>query len=179
MKATIPTLIFALSLTALADKIKYSQLIPPGANAIPTTSSSYDYWWPYPPGDVISATTTPAPATCHQIKPFRASDIVSISLLSSSSDDTNSTTRSDNSSSSTFATPTSSVSIIIASAPSCFQSPLPSLVGYPKKEPSESKIRIYLIPVLVVVGAILGSLCAWIGWGRFRRKGRRGKTELE
>ncbi|KAK0461472.1 hypothetical protein IW261DRAFT_1632511 [Armillaria novae-zelandiae] len=37
----------------------------------------------------------------------------------------------------------------------------------------------WIIPVLVIFGAILGSLCMWIGWGCLTRKGRRGKTELE
>ncbi|KAK0452908.1 uncharacterized protein EV420DRAFT_1645440 [Desarmillaria tabescens] len=181
-------LILALCLPALADEIKHRQLIPPGANTIPTTSSSYDYWWPYPPGGVASTTTT-TPSAIPSTIPIEvsgmppettdSSSIVSTSLLPSSSDDTDSTMRNSNSSSSTSNTPTSSVSMITISPPSSSQSALPSLVTYPKKEPNGAKISMYLIPVLVVVGAILGSLCAWIGWGCLTRKGRRGKTELE
>ncbi|KAK0200238.1 hypothetical protein DFS33DRAFT_136030 [Desarmillaria ectypa] len=181
-------LIFALCLPAFADEIKHRQLIPPGANAIPTTSSSYDYWWPYPPGGIVSTTTT-TPSTIPSTISIEVSDmppdstdsssIVSASRLPSSSDDTNSTTRNSNSSSSTSVIPTSSVSMITIPVPSSSEPALPSLVTYPKKEPSGNKISMYLIPVLVVVGAILGSLCAWIGWGCLTRKGRRGKTELE
>ncbi|KAK0234439.1 hypothetical protein EDD85DRAFT_792485 [Armillaria nabsnona] len=176
-------LIFALCLPAFATKVENRQLIPPGANAIPTTTSSYDYWWPYPPGGVASTTTTPStipPTIPVEISAESTeSSIASVAVLPSSSNDTNSTTRDSNSSSSTSATPTSSVSMITISVPPSSQSALPSLVTYPKKQPSGNKISMYLIPVLVIVGAILGSLCAWIGWGCLTRKGRRGKTELE
>ncbi|KAK0187390.1 hypothetical protein F5146DRAFT_773041 [Armillaria mellea] len=180
MKAT---LIFALCLPAFASKVQNRELIPPGANAIPTTTSSYDYWWPYPPGGVVSTTTTPSaipPTIPVQISemPPESTDLSSIASVAVSSDDTNSTTRSVNSSS-TSATPTSSVSMITISVSPSSQSALPSLVTYPKKQPSGNKISMYLIPVLVIVGAILGSLCAWIGWGCLTRKGKRGKTELE
>ncbi|KAK0451457.1 hypothetical protein EV421DRAFT_1975728 [Armillaria borealis] len=112
--------------------------------------------------------------------PPESTDSSSIASVAVSSDDTNNTTRSSSSSSSsTSATPTSSVSMIIISVPSSSQSALPRLVTYPKKQPSGNKISMYLIPVLVIVSAILGSLCAWIGWGCLTRKGRRGKTELE
>ncbi|PBK66524.1 hypothetical protein ARMSODRAFT_1005971 [Armillaria solidipes] len=176
-------LIFALCLPAFAAKVENRQLIPPGANAIPTTTSSYDYWWPYPPGGVTS-TTTPStipptiPVEISEMPP-ESTDSSSIASVAVSSGNTNSTTRSSNSSSSTSATPTSSVSMITISVPPSSQSALPSLVTYPKKQPSGNKISMYLIPVLVIVGAILGSLCAWIGWGCLTRKGRRGKTELE
>ncbi|KAK0214549.1 hypothetical protein IW262DRAFT_277324 [Armillaria fumosa] len=176
-------LILALCLPAFATEVQIRQLIPPGANAIPTTTSSYDYWWPYPPGGVASTTTTPSaipptiPVEVSEMPP-ESTDLSSIASVSVGSDDTNSTTRSVNSSS-TSGTPTSSVSMITISVSPSPQSALPSLVTYPKKQPSGNKISMYLIPVLVIVGAILGSLCAWIGWGCLTRKGRRGKTELE
>ncbi|KAK0502168.1 hypothetical protein EDD18DRAFT_682700 [Armillaria luteobubalina] len=176
-------LILALCLPAFAAEVQIRQLIPPGANAIPTTTSSYDYWWPYPPGGVASTTTTPSaipPTIPLEISgmPPESTDLSSSASVTVNSDDTNSTTRSVNSSS-TSATPTSSVSMITISVSPSSQSALPSLVTYPKKQPSGSKISMYLIPVLVIVGAILGSLCAWIGWGCLTRKGRQGKTELE
>ncbi|KAK0481311.1 hypothetical protein IW261DRAFT_1562600 [Armillaria novae-zelandiae] len=176
-------LIVALCLPAFASKVQNRQLIPPGANVIPTTTSSYDYWWPYPPGGVASTTTTPSaipptiPVEISEMPP-ESTDLSSTASVTESSNDTDSTTRSINSSS-TSVIPTSSVSMITISVSPSSQSALPSLVTYPKKQPGGNKISMYLIPVLVIVGAILGSLCAWIGWGCLTRKGRRGKTELE
>ncbi|KAK0502323.1 hypothetical protein EDD18DRAFT_687327 [Armillaria luteobubalina] len=175
-------LILALCLPAFAAEVQIRQLIPPGANAIPTTSS-YDYWWPYPLGGGTSTTTTPSaippriPVEVIEMPP-ESTDLSSIALVIVNSDGANSTTHSVNSSS-TSATPTSSVSMITIPVPPTSQSALPSLVTYPKKQPSGNKISRYLIPVLVIVGAILGSLCVWISWGCLTRKGRRGKTKLE
>ncbi|KAJ7599043.1 hypothetical protein C8J56DRAFT_180766 [Mycena floridula] len=145
--------------------------------ALATTSSSYDYWWPYPP---TGQTPTPSPTmgmtsvdaavsttltSVEDMDPLNT-DSLSVSITSSSSISFDPST--------TYYSSDSSASIITLVSPSNSSSTAFPLRTDPKTSTVSvsTKTMMYLIPVFVVLGVILGSVCAWIAWGCYTRKPR-------
>lgn len=132
----------------------------------PTTSTSYNYWWPYPPVGATPTTTTspmsdtPAAAT--------TTDSASISQNMPPSTRMGSSagsypahffdfTASDNQTMVTISASTSNTS---------------SARTYPKVQVAKKNTVMYLIPVFAILGLVFGGLVAWIGWGCLTRKPR-------
>ncbi|KZS86768.1 hypothetical protein SISNIDRAFT_491653 [Sistotremastrum niveocremeum HHB9708] len=161
--------------------------------ALPSTStSSYDYWWPYPPGGVTttlpptsiadpsltSATLTSpvlvGPSTTTSlssllVSPPSPSDSTFLSTNTIASISTSSST---SLSTSTLADNTTSPSLIqiTASIPTASLSPPPS-----NNALSSSFKPIYLLPVSTFLGAILGALTAYYCMNCCaRRRARKG-----
>ncbi|KAK0200240.1 hypothetical protein DFS33DRAFT_1387447 [Desarmillaria ectypa] len=151
----------------------------------PATSSSYNYWWPCPPGGV-TMTTAPTPSIVLPPKSMEANDMtpnttdfklsVVVSVSPSpplSSDDTN-CTASGNSLSAILLLPLHFVDIFVGVydnnlSPLLPRSPSLSMT-YPKQDRSDRKNQ--------HVDGILGSICTCIGWGWLMWKEvRRGKSD--
>ncbi|KAJ3933832.1 MAG: hypothetical protein NXY57DRAFT_959615 [Lentinula lateritia] len=155
--------------------------------SVTTSSSSYDYWWPYPPGGVSTTSSSPSPNS--PIISSTLADSLPVAILSSLSSDAFS------SSTDSFADPTSSTSVPISTstltssasqsiisinAATSSQTAASTFTAYPKNSQNQnqsqssnnSKSEVYLIPIFVVLGIILGSVVAWIGWGCITRKPR-------
>ncbi|KAJ3890090.1 hypothetical protein GG344DRAFT_78167 [Lentinula edodes] len=154
--------------------------------SVTTSSSSYDYWWPYPPGGVSTTTNSPSPSP---IISSTLADPLPVAILSSLSSDafsssTDSFADSTSSTSVPIATSTlttsASQSIISINAAMSSQIAASTFTTYPKNSQNQnqsqssnnSKSEVYLVPVFVVLGIILGSVVAWIGWGCITRKPR-------
>ncbi|KAJ3730770.1 hypothetical protein C8R42DRAFT_715436 [Lentinula raphanica] len=173
--------------------INYRQLAAQTSLAAPfynqpvTTSSSYDYWWPYPPGGVATTTTSPTPIPVVSPTLATSFSVAIPSSLFSSASDVSSSSVIPTSSSSTLTSASSSIStldpttsalqsIILINATMSSQPAASSFTSYPKNpEPqnsNNSKTEAYLIPIFVVIGVVLGSVVAWIGWGCITRKPR-------
>ncbi|KAF9484615.1 hypothetical protein BDN70DRAFT_107718 [Pholiota conissans] len=131
------------------------------ANPMTATSSTstYDYWWPYPPADIspvaTTATTTPSPSVIPII----------ISLISASS--TAPSTSSATPSSSQISLPHTDNRTLASSAPQSSSTPPTELrtnTGKPHFTPID------LAPAFGVVGFFLVGLCAWVVYGCCTRK---------
>lgn len=162
--------------------INYRQMTP-GVPQPATTSSSYDYWWPYPPGGV-STTSNPSITPTLYVDPFSIATFSSLSLVapgvssSSTGSVVTSTTTSTSLTSIATSTISSSQSIITINATISSDPVSSTFSSYPKipqnqgQNSATSKAEVYLIPTFVVLGVILGSIVAWIGWGCLTRKPR-------
>ncbi|KAJ3746165.1 hypothetical protein DFH05DRAFT_918957 [Lentinula detonsa] len=147
-----------------------------------TSSSSYDYWWPYPPGGVTtSSSPSPSPVIPPTLTdPFSIAVLSSLSSVASSSsiipDSNSALTSSSTPISTSTPSPSALQSIILINATMSSQTTASTFSSYPKNaEPqssNSSKSEAYLIPIFVVLGVVLGSVIAWIGWGCITRKPR-------
>ncbi|PFH47535.1 hypothetical protein AMATHDRAFT_50239 [Amanita thiersii Skay4041] len=140
----------------------------PGPGAL-ATSSSYNYWWPYPTWGATSTTavTMPTPSLSTSVvesdSPLPTSDGTkapdfftagsTVGFSASSTSDV-----------STWSTPTATLLPTIAS----------SSTLKPLNDQGNSKLIYILVPILGVVGAILGGVIAWMLCGCYiRRRDRR------
>ncbi|KAJ4490601.1 hypothetical protein J3R30DRAFT_3423227 [Lentinula aciculospora] len=171
--------------------INYRQVAAQTSIAAPqpvTTSSSYDYWWPYPPGGVTTTASSPIPSPIVSstlansfsvaIPSSMSSLSTDVSLGSTSSLLDSMSTSSSVPTSTSTATTSASQSIIFINATMSSQTPASTFSSYPKNAQNEnqsvnsSRSEAYLIPIFVVLGVVLGSVVAWIGWGCITRKPR-------
>ncbi|TFK51360.1 hypothetical protein OE88DRAFT_1735272 [Heliocybe sulcata] len=136
------------------------------------TSSSYDYWWPYPAGGVTTTpTTTIAPFTDPALATTTALDpAITIALPSLSSSI---------SSNQSAALVSSSTSLASSSSSASASSNITTITALPPSSTPTSHARqglqinpLYLVPVFAFVGICMGALCAWCCCGR-RKKGPR------
>lgn len=128
---------------------------------VPTSTTSFN-WWPYPPGGVVTSTSTPSIPTNTQSGPSEissASDIIMTGSLSTISLPNPNTAEHLSSS-----PVTSSLSIIHITAlpPANTSSPPGNL--HKLKPPSSFHIT-YLVPLFAILGIILGSATAWFCYG--------------
>ncbi|THU76166.1 hypothetical protein K435DRAFT_846140 [Dendrothele bispora CBS 962.96] len=161
--------------------INYRQMAAPnpvGPSGLPvpiTSSSSYNYWWPYPPGGVYSTSSNlnpVSPVTTPLTEPLSLGIPPPSQSGTTQSTDVNTLNNTLSVSSSTI---DSSQSFVTIQPTALSASPTSSLVVYPKTNSASQnpqKIMMYLIPVFAIVGLALGSGVAWITWGCLTRKPR-------
>ncbi|KAJ7100189.1 hypothetical protein B0H15DRAFT_796847 [Mycena belliarum] len=155
-----------------------------------SSSSSYDYWWPYPPGGVattipttwaqseatptvlaISATVTSTPILAFPIASDSASSFASDSLITTPL-------------SSSVLQPSTSESLVSISALPASNTSLPTTSNRKVSMSSPSKL-VYIVPVCAVVGVLVGGITAWCVYGCLtrnnhgRRRGRKSYGTLE
>lgn len=186
MPLQTPSLFLCLALLFTANSasmlLNDRQVLEP--SQLPT-ATSYDYWWPYPPGGIATTPTslsTPTSTLIASTMPLSTMDtddmlpsevltaplsssLSSDSITSSADDSSTVSANSTNSSSVLSSSTSSSTSSLPASSPAASSS-------QPKPSQLSSKTMMYLTPVFVIFGVVLGSICAWIGWGCFTRKPR-------
>ncbi|KAF5391096.1 hypothetical protein D9757_003155 [Collybiopsis confluens] len=148
-------------------------------NSPVSTSSSYDYWWPYPPGGVTVTPISPLPSavlpsTVISMQAIPSSDVSvlnSISVTSTPAVMTSSVPTSSASSISDLPTVVSNITSIMTSSTT---SASITFAAYPQQSQASSantsKADAYLIPICIALGAIVGCIAAWIGWGCLTRK---------
>ncbi|KAL1742719.1 hypothetical protein HDZ31DRAFT_42595 [Schizophyllum fasciatum] len=163
--------------------INYRQIAPlPG---IAQTTSTYDYWWPYPPGGVYTTITTPPvapliPTTTNLLAapaPTIISDVNSILDLTLDGD-SSSSFLSDSASLSTSSSLDSTASlstvgpsvISLTALPPDTTSSAPNTSPKKLDRPTTANAAKYVVPVCIVAGVILGSLCAWFVYGCLRAR---------
>ncbi|KAG8969315.1 hypothetical protein FRC03_003416 [Tulasnella sp. 419] len=135
-----------------------------------SSTSSYNYWWPYPPGGVYATTTTSvAPMTPTQVADLSDAFIQETTL---SEPATSAESTSDSSSSFSSSTTTNSDNVIHITAPTAITSPTTI------SNPTHHELNIALLaPLFVGVGLVLGLCTAFLLY-RFRdRCGRRYDEE--
>ncbi|KAJ7439339.1 hypothetical protein FB451DRAFT_1446070 [Mycena latifolia] len=150
-----------------------------------SSSSSYDYWWPYPPGGVTTATSSttwsPSPPTDTLLSatgtstPALSFPFASDSAITSSSDSLSSTSASSASSSTPSSSSSASILSISALPPSNTSLPATSHHKLSMAGPSN---LVYIVPVCAVVGVLIGGITAWCVYGCLTRNGhgrRRGR----
>ncbi|KAI5891461.1 uncharacterized protein SCHCODRAFT_02320448 [Schizophyllum commune H4-8] len=159
--------------------INYRQVDPLLGGA--QTTSTYDYWWPYPPGGVYATTTTPPvapliPTTTNLLAAPQTNIISDANSVFDLTLDGDSTTTSDSSlstsSPSDATTPTSigpSVISLTALPPDTTTSAPNSSPKKLDRTPSTTVVK-YVVPACVVAGVILGSLFAWFVYGCLRAR---------
>ncbi|KAJ6595881.1 hypothetical protein DFH09DRAFT_149308 [Mycena vulgaris] len=152
-----------------------------------SSSSSYDYWWPYPPGGVTTSPTT-SPTTW---SPFTPTDTLSLSMTETSTpmlafsldSDSASSSSSDGlttisvSASSSASSSSASESIMSISALPPSNTSLPAS-SHHKLSMLPSSNLVYIVPVCAVVGVLIGGITAWCVYGCLTRNGhgrRRGR----
>ncbi|KAJ7740019.1 hypothetical protein DFH07DRAFT_965511 [Mycena maculata] len=145
----------------------------------PLATSSYDYWWPYPPADATSPTATLAPTDTPLLSDastpalaFSFVDSDSASVTSSSSDSLTSTSPSPSASSSS-----SSESVISISALPPSNSSV-TVTAHRKLSMLPASNLVYIIPVCAVLGILVGGATTWCVYGCLTRNGhgrRRGR----
>ncbi|KAG8901019.1 hypothetical protein FRB99_005598 [Tulasnella sp. 403] len=167
----------------------------------PTSTSSYNYWWPYPPGGVYATTTTP-PTTSLPIETSptivltQVPYTILLPTLSSSTPTSVQTSFAEGSSSAPYASspqPTSDTGFTSApsSSGSTTSSPMtsststtssqattsaPTLENNAKNDHVQSFKAVYLVPVFLVLG--LGSACG-IGICIHNRRNRRPAPDAQ
>jgi hypothetical protein len=123
------------------------------------STSSYDYWWPYPPGGVAVTTTTTTNPTTSEL--FQATTI----LLTNNIIPTTSL----------FSGSSSEASVIyITALPASSSSSLPPPPPKLNTVPRNGFKSIYLAPAFALFGLLLGSACAWFCYGFFSARRRHG-----
>ncbi|KAL1705555.1 hypothetical protein EV121DRAFT_203396 [Schizophyllum commune] len=161
--------------------INYRQVDPMLGAA--QTTSTYDYWWPYPPGGVYATTTTPPavpliPTTTNLLAAPQTniiSDVNSVLDLTlddglSTSSDSSISTTSSTASDGTSATSINPSVISLTALPPDTTTSAPN--SSPKKldrAPSTTVVK-YVVPACVVAGVIVGSLFAWFVYGCLRAR---------
>ncbi|KAJ7185659.1 hypothetical protein C8R46DRAFT_1061360 [Mycena filopes] len=144
------------------------------ARQLMSTSSSYDYWWPYPPqgqGATTSTTSYPVytststPSATDTSTPALAFSFDSASMVGSSS---------------------ASPSITSMSSPTASPSPSESVISISALPPSNSTVAasshhkismvpqsnlVYIVPACGVVGLLIGGITAWCVYGCLTRNG--------
>ncbi|KAJ7211211.1 hypothetical protein GGX14DRAFT_623857 [Mycena pura] len=152
----------------------------------PSSSTSYDFWWPYPPGGVPTSTTTFATST-PAVTLFTSSIDTStpVSVFSFGSDMTSSA----GVSTSSFSTLSASSSIPSSSTLSTSESMItinalpPSNTSVPFKSPHKLSMMssnnfLYIVSACGAVGLLIGGVTAWCVYGCLTRNGhgrRRGR----
>lgn len=156
--------------------------LPAPVDGSPTSSTTFDYWWPYPPQTYAAPSTSAATLLAESATlpsdtdmtlsaPISTSSLTNISNMSTaaslvtSSGFTSDTTLPQNSSSSSI-----SIITITALPPSSTPSPPPPSPYHELSNP------LRFTPIFAVVGGILGLACGWLlyeFWTRRRRKARR------
>ncbi|KAL1757014.1 hypothetical protein FB107DRAFT_210255 [Schizophyllum commune] len=168
--------------------INYRQVDPMLGAA--QTTSTYDYWWPYPPGGVYATTTTPPavpliPTTTNLLAAPQTniiSDVNSVLDLTlddgqgTSSDSSILTTSSTASDGTTTSSINPSVISLTALPPDTTTSAPNSSPKKLDRAPSTTVVK-YVVPACVVAGVILGSLFAWFVYGCLRARRMRGHGE--
>ncbi|KAK7438582.1 hypothetical protein VKT23_017917 [Stygiomarasmius scandens] len=168
--------------------INYRQMAVPapvGAPELPTpitSSSSYNYWWPFPPGGVYTTTSSTLVNTIATplSEPLSLGIPLSSGFVATESTavdpvDIDTTNSNLNTSSVPSSTTESTQSFITINASASPESPTSSFVVYPKTHSTaqdSQKTMMYLIPVFVILGVLLGSGVTWIAWGCLTRKPR-------
>ncbi|KAJ7666125.1 hypothetical protein DFH06DRAFT_1386164 [Mycena polygramma] len=162
------------------------QLMP--QTPLTSSSSSYDYWWPYPPGGVPATSTTPIPADTLLASPTSAPvlafSIQSDSALSSASDILSAVSSSfDSLSAMSSSSPAASSSSSASESIISISALPPSSTNVATN--SHSKISmlpasnlVYIVPICGVVGLLIGGITAWCVYGCLTRNGhdrRRGR----
>ncbi|KAI5823368.1 hypothetical protein K523DRAFT_286909, partial [Schizophyllum commune Tattone D] len=161
--------------------INYRQVDPMLGAA--QTTSTYDYWWPYPPGGVYATTTTPPvvpliPTTTNLLAAPQTNIISDVNSvldltlddgLSTSSDSSISTTSSTASDGTTSSSINPSVISLTALPPDTTTSAPNSSPKKLDRAPSTAVVK-YVVPACVVAGVILGSLFAWFVYGCLRAR---------
>ncbi|KAL1686534.1 hypothetical protein GGG16DRAFT_64088 [Schizophyllum commune] len=161
--------------------INYRQVDPMLGAA--QTTSTYDYWWPYPPGGVYATTTTPPvvpliPTTTNLLAAPQTNIISDVNSvldltlddgLSTSSDSSISTTSSTASDGTTSSSINPSVISLTALPPDTTTSAPNSSPKKLDRAPSTTVVR-YVVPACVVAGVIFGSLFAWFVYGCLRAR---------
>ncbi|KAJ7033650.1 hypothetical protein C8F04DRAFT_1234631 [Mycena alexandri] len=155
------------------------------------TSSSYDYWWPYPPEGATATTSTTFPlymstdtaftstSTPALAFPFDSASMVSSSFIGSPSDSLSVTSMS---SSATSSSPSESIISISALPPS--NSTVPASSHHKLSMVPQSTL-VYIVPACGVVGLLIGGITAWCVYGcltrngHSRRRGRKSYGTLE
>ncbi|EJD40888.1 hypothetical protein AURDEDRAFT_186847 [Auricularia subglabra TFB-10046 SS5] len=133
-----------------------------------TSSSSYNYWWPYPPGGVAQVSSTPTrPAFDEQGRR------ITYATSATDSDAADSTTRTDLTN--TYSISTASLFHITAVVPATetsASSTAPPTIVNAYKHPRSFNI-LWLSPLFVLVGILIGATLAGWSYGRWaRRRGR-------
>ncbi|KAL1674259.1 hypothetical protein EV122DRAFT_220987 [Schizophyllum commune] len=160
--------------------INYRQVDPMLGAA--QTTSTYDYWWPYPPGGVYATTTTPPvvpliPTTTNLLAAPQTNiisdvnSVLDLTLDGDSDTTSNSSLSTSSSSDTTTSAPSINPSVISLTAlPPDTTTSAPN--SSPKKldrAPSTTVVK-YVVPACVVAGVILGSLFAWFVYGCLRAR---------
>ncbi|KAJ7778276.1 hypothetical protein B0H16DRAFT_1502864 [Mycena metata] len=149
------------------------------------TSSSYDYWWPYPPegATATTSTSTTLPLYTSTDALFTSTSTPALALFNSAS-----------MASSSFAgSPSDSLSVTSMSSSTASSSPSESIISISALPPSNSTVPasshhklsmvpqstlVYIVPACGVVGLLIGGITAWCVYGCLTRNGhgrRRGR----
>ncbi|KAJ7634880.1 hypothetical protein FB45DRAFT_910139 [Roridomyces roridus] len=147
------------------------------ARQLMTSSSSYDYWWPYPPyGETTATATTTTLATDTPTNTLLVSPTSTPELAFSSEVDSAMSSYSDSASfaSQSSASPSASQSIISISALPPANTSFPS-TSHRKLSVLPSNNLVLIIPVCAVGGLLVGGIATWCVYGCLTRKGRGGR----
>jgi len=132
-------------------------------------TSTYDYWWPYPPGGVVpSSTLLPTTPALDDSPPDSSPATDNTSLMTiilttdaSSLPDSSTPTMTISATSS----PSSSISTTITSTPSSSTTTSPSPAVLLQAKSHKPFKLIYLVPLFAVLGVVLGSFTVWFLYG--------------
>ncbi|KAK7044757.1 hypothetical protein R3P38DRAFT_3432761 [Favolaschia claudopus] len=148
------------------------------ARQLMATSSSYDYWWPYPPAGATTTTPTPVatpePTTTLYTSPAQISIptlaifISSDSAFSSSLNSLSPTTSIISSASSD--SPSASPSIVSISALPASNTSLPAN-DHHKLSMVPSSNLVYIVPICGIIGLLIGGFATWCAYGCINRNG--------
>ncbi|KAL1731609.1 hypothetical protein EV714DRAFT_208599 [Schizophyllum commune] len=160
--------------------INYRQVDPMLGAA--QTTSTYDYWWPYPPGGVYATTTTPPvvpliPTSTNLLAAPQTNiisdvnSVLDLTLDGDSDTTSNSSLSTSSSSDTTTSAPSINPSVISLTAlpPDTTTSASNSSPKKLDRAPSTTVVK-YVVPACVVAGVILGSLFAWFVYGCLRAR---------
>ncbi|CAK5261801.1 unnamed protein product [Mycena citricolor] len=157
------------------------------------TSSSYDYWWPYPPAtqtQTNSPTNSPVPTNTLIVEPLATntpevafsfdsstSSIPASSISASSALSSSSLSSSSSPFSSSSAPPSSSQSVVSISALPPSNTSIPAN-SHRKLEMVSSTNLLYIVPACGVGGLVIGGLTAWLVYGCIARRSLRKRGDL-
>ncbi|KAJ7108553.1 hypothetical protein C8R44DRAFT_293038 [Mycena epipterygia] len=152
-----------------------------------SSSSSYDYWWPYPPAGATSPTTFASytPTETSFVSPTDTSiPALAFSFESDSAASSSSDSFSTTSMSSVAPSSSQSESIISISALPPSNTSLPAN-SHSKLSMLPANNLVYIVPICAVVGVLIGGITAWCVYGcltrngHSRRRGRKSYGTLE
>ncbi|KAJ7512772.1 hypothetical protein B0H11DRAFT_7607 [Mycena galericulata] len=147
-----------------------------------TSSSSYDYWWPYPPADATTSPTATLVSFTPTDTPFLSQTDISTPVLAFSFDPD-----------SAASSPSSSDSLTSVSMSATSSSASDSIISISARPPSNTSLPgtsnrklsmvptsnlVYIVPTCAVVGILVGGITAWCVYGCLTRNGhgrRRGR----
>ncbi|KAJ7158227.1 hypothetical protein C8R43DRAFT_995107 [Mycena crocata] len=150
------------------------QLLPSSLSS----SSSYDYWWPYPPAGVATSTTIWSPDTPTSTTFLSTMDLTNPVLAFTFESDSGISISSNSMSTTSLSSASSaSESIISISALPPLNTSLPSN-SHHKLAMIPPNTLVYIVPACGVVGVLIGGITAWCVYGCLTRNGhgrRRGR----